>query len=52
METGSLVTGVDDTERLRCGVWVPFGVSGGDDIAISSCRSGSDSDEWTSSALR
>lgn len=29
------VTGVDDTEKLRCGVWIWFGVSGGDDIITS-----------------
>ena len=48
VEAGSSVIDNDDTERFRSGVWILFGVSGGDDIVIS-CWSDS---EWTSSTLR
>lgn len=50
MGTESSVIGVDDTEWLRCGVCIPVGDSGGDDIVIS-CSCWSDGDEWTSSVL-
>lgn len=68
VEAGPLLIDNDDIEGFRSGVWISFGVSGGDDAAM--LRSGvwisfgvsggediviscsSDSGTWTSSVLR